>query len=278
MLLGESDVGKSHYGAQLLLRLNQKNYALRMRGAATNLDAFDEVTRALAEGKSAGHTSWTTYLESLWPVVDENGNEIDLEWPDYGGEQVRRLIDDRKVPLVWRDRLLSCDGWLLMVRIQRSGVEDDIFSRPLADILSRRAAEGVKEIRSSIQARLVELLQMLIYVRGEGTSKPLNSPALTILLSCWDELGSEGEERTPAQVLHSRLPLLSSFVKTNWVDDRVEVLGLSALEKSLQPDQADADYIDKGPENFGYVVLSDGRRDADLSLPIARLAATLAKR
>jgi hypothetical protein len=104
MLIGESNVGKSHYGGQLLLRLNQKKNALRMRGAPTNITAFDDVTKALNDGKSAPHTSATTYVESEWPVVDGEGRAVDLEWPDYGGEQVRRLIDDRRIPVDWRDR------------------------------------------------------------------------------------------------------------------------------------------------------------------------------
>lgn len=277
VLLGESAVGKSHYGAQLLLRLNQKTGTLKMRGAATNITAFDSVTKALNEGKSAGHTAANTYVENMWPVVDGNGHEVDLEWPDYGGEQIRRLIDDRKIPIAWRDRLLASDGWILMVRIQRSGVDDDIFSKPLADILLGRASDATKDVRPSVQARLVELLQMLIYLRGEGTSRILRIPALTVLLSCWDELGDENLDLRPWDVFHERLPLLSGFVRSNWAAERVEVLGLSALGRSLREDSADADYVDEGPEKFGYVVLADGHRAPDLSLPIAKLASILSR-
>lgn len=38
LLIGESDVGKTHYGAQLLKRLMKRDGQLRMNGAATNLE------------------------------------------------------------------------------------------------------------------------------------------------------------------------------------------------------------------------------------------------
>ena len=43
LLIGESGVGKSHYGAQLLKRLMQENGRIRMHGAATNLEPFETV-------------------------------------------------------------------------------------------------------------------------------------------------------------------------------------------------------------------------------------------
>ena len=65
VLIGESGAGKSHYGAQLLLRLNQQRDALKMRGAATNLSAYEGVIDALNEGRSAEHTATSTYLGNL---------------------------------------------------------------------------------------------------------------------------------------------------------------------------------------------------------------------
>ena len=277
ILLGESDVGKSHYGAQLLMRLNQKRHALKMRGAAKNISAFEEVTRALNEGKSAGHTARATYLKSEWPVIDEYGQAIDLEWPDYGGEQVKQLIDQRQIPEDWRDRLIDSKGWLLMVRIQQSAVEDDSFSRPLADIRNKPAPGQKNEIRQSSQARLVELLQILLFIRGVGTSMLIDQPALMVMLSCWDELGTEGEENTPVVMLAKRLPLLASFVNSNWATERVSIVGLSALGRPLQPDSADEAYVNEGPEQFGYVVNADGTRTPDLSVPVANLAAMVGR-
>ena len=93
LLIGESDVGKSHYGGQLLKRLMQEDGQLRMDGAATNLEPFQAVIACLDAGHSADHTPITTYHESRWPIVDNEEQKADLIWPDYGGEQIKNIID-----------------------------------------------------------------------------------------------------------------------------------------------------------------------------------------
>ena len=98
LLIGESDVGKSHYGGQLLKRLMQEDGRIRMDGAATNLEPFEAVMASLDEGLSAGHTATTTYHESRWPIIDDEGRKADLIWPDYGGEQIKNIIDERRLP------------------------------------------------------------------------------------------------------------------------------------------------------------------------------------
>jgi hypothetical protein len=71
LLVGESNVGKTHYGAQFLKRLMVKACALKMSGAPTNLEAFNTALSCLTEGKSTDHTPANTYVESVWPITDE---------------------------------------------------------------------------------------------------------------------------------------------------------------------------------------------------------------
>jgi hypothetical protein len=56
------------------------------------------------------------------------------------------------------------------------------------------------------------------------------------------------------------------FVTGNW--EHPLVLGLSALERPLKPKVPDLEYVARGPEHFGYVVLEDGSHSPDLTLPI----------
>jgi hypothetical protein len=268
-LLGESQVGKSHYGAQLLLRLNTQACELRMRGAATNLSAYEEVVQRLNEGVPAAHTPAATYEESVWPVHDINGLALDLVWPDYAGEQVRRLIDERRVSADWRDRVQKADGWVLMIRPHLAVMDDDPFSRPLTHLRNKSAGES--KGKQSSQARLVELLQMLLYARRVGASSDYGIPALTVMLSCWDEL-NDVKGLTPPEVLARLLPLVASFIATNWNPGHHRIVGVSALEQPLQADNPNESFINDGPESQGYVVMSDGTVSKDLTLPIAELA------
>lgn len=264
LLIGESGVGKTHYGAQLLKRLMKGDGQLRMDGAATNLEPFEAALESLNEGMAAGHTPTTTYVDSICPIADVSGRKAELVWPDYGGEQIKTISSTRRIPAAWRARVVGAPAWLLLVRLQQTRVSEDIFSRPLKTL--KGADVENREVQVSDQARLIELLQMLLYIRGAISTKPLESPRMCVLLSCWDELGTDEQ---PAVVLDQRLPMFSSFVHSVWAEP--SVLGLSALERPLNPRNPDIDYAARGPEQFGYVVLPGGQRSTDLTSPIQRL-------
>lgn len=266
LLVGESNVGKTHYGAQFLKRLMAKACALKMSGAPTSLEAFTTALSCLTEGKATDHTPANTYVESIWPITDDAGNYAELVWPDYGGEQVRSLVTQRRIPAAWRDRVLGAADWVLLIRLHSLRSEDDLFSRPLQSFAEAEGEAAAYE--PSDQARIVELLQMLLYLAQFHLDRPLRKPRLTILLSCWDELDTA---ELPADILASRLPMLWSFVRSNWISPIV--IGLSALERALSKTDADQEYAIRGPEEFGYVVLPNGVKDNDITLPIRRLMA-----
>lgn len=268
-LFGESDVGKSHYGAQLLSRIEVEACELKLRTTPDDISPFEEVRKRLNSGLLADHTPSGVYRESLWEVEDGKGNEFELIWPDYAGEQIRQLIDTRRMGQEWVERTQAAHGWILMVRPKLSRQDDDIFSRPLADL--RRSHEDGADTKPhrTVQSRLVELLQLLLHARGGRDRGPV--PRMTVLLSCWDELQLPAGTK-PADVLEKTLPLLASFIRSRW-SDRCEIFGLSALETELDKEKANEDFVNKGPEQFGYVVGRDGEQLADLTLPIIHLAA-----
>ena len=125
---------------------------------------------------------------------------------------------------------------------------------------------------SSDQARLVELLQLLLFLRGVGTLRPVSLPPLVVLLSCWDEITGIGEKTKPEEILAKHLPLLADFVRANWAPDKVSILGVSSLSKALDENSQDEEYINRGPDQFGYIVRADGTHDPDLTMPIAEIS------
>ena len=72
-------------------------------------------------------------------------------------------------------------------------------------------------------------------------------------------------------MLAATLPMFWSFVRSNW--ESPTVMGLSALEKALSKTESNEEYAIRGPEEFGYVILPDGKKDKDITLPIQRLMA-----
>jgi hypothetical protein len=266
LVVGESDVGKTHYGAQLLRRLMRGDGGLRMNGAATNLEPFEAAMKRLDEGMTAEHTPTATYIDSIWPVVDDEARSAQLIWPDYGGEQVKAITATRKVTGTWRARVAETPAWVLMIRLNKTRVADDLFSRPLAEL--KGASKTNEAVQPSDQSRLVELLQILLHARGAGSDGPRKTPRLAVLLSCWDEMATKG---VPNEILQLRLPMLADFVNSNWADPII--LGLSALGRQIKRGERDAEYATRGPEHFGYVVDRTGNQMSDLTIPIRLLLA-----
>lgn len=264
LLVGESNVGKTHYGAQTLKRLIVGRSSLKMYGQATNLSPYENAMESLAEGRATGHTPAEVYVESVWPVIDQEGRQADLIWPDYGGEQVKKLTAERHVPVEWRSRILSATDWVLLIRLHTLQANVDIFSRPLAQLGTSGNATAVQ--RPSDQARLIELLQMLLYVSTVSRESAVRMPTLTILLSCWDEVKAPG---IPFDVFAAALPMLCDFVQSVWKEPAT--FGLSALGKALSDKHSDSDYSTQGPERFGFFVKPDGAQDQDITWPMARL-------
>jgi hypothetical protein len=273
LLLGESDVGKTHFGAQLLLRLRTKQCELAFRETPTNIEAFDAAIKNLNRGKAAIHTASGVYVESHWPLTDKLRHRLDLIWPDYAGEQLTHITTRRYVTPEWKERIRSSSGWILMLRIEKLIVPQDTFVKPLAHIAPSSDQKTVQRV--SDQARMIELLQTLLFTRSIGTLQRIAKPRFMILLSCWDELKDVTAGEKPEDVLTRRLQLLHSFISSNWMPEAMSIYGLSALERHLSDKDVDAGYIEQGPASFGFVIDAQGKKNKDLTLPIRFMAESL---
>lgn len=269
LLVGESGVGKTHYGAQLLSRLaKSENVALKLdlSKGSVNLEPFQAALEKLNDGLAAEHTASKIYLESIWPIIDEFGSASQLLWPDYAGEQVSMMLEQRRVPDKWMKSIRTASTWLLLIRLNQHQDHADIFSKPIL------CAEQVfslddKKYEMSHQARLIELLQMMLFVREINIDAPISFPQLAIMLTCWDELPENNIP--PNQLLEKHMAMFYQYVSSIW--NKPLFFGLSALERPLSKESQDEEYINNGPEGFGYIINTDGSRSADLTLPIQRL-------
>ena len=81
----------------------------------------------------------------------------------------------------------------------------------------------------SDQARLIELMQVLIYIWSTANQRSARLPPLGVLLTCWDEMENPGR---PIDELRKRLPMFAEFVASNW--EKSSVLGLSARRRSAR--------------------------------------------
>ncbi|WP_440824317.1 hypothetical protein [Psychrobacter cryohalolentis] len=263
LIIGESGVGKTHYGAKLLMQLQQDKGSLSMNGTATNIEPFNSTMEQLHEGLTSDHTPSDLYVESQWPIKSEDEYIGEIIWPDYGGEQILNITKSRSVPNVWYERIANSNSWLIMLRPSQYRIPEDLISKPTSNVTTK-SSDSMENEDIADQTRLIELLQILLYsYRSSKSSALLN---VCFVISCWDELETT---LTPRELLRDRLPMLFDFIYANWHEPLV--LGLSALGKKLDSKNEDEEYLLKGPENIGYIVEADGSENSDLTLPLKYL-------
>jgi hypothetical protein len=272
VLLGGPNSGKTHYAGQLYGRLRRCPGLLHLRkdhGTPPDLTALEEVLRCLENGHAAPRTSADTWAEVSLPLVDERGRAMDLRWPDYGGEQLRAVFDQRTVPDDWRSRLIKATGWVLLIRLKSETKYPDAFEE-LTKLPENRNCKPARAGSWDANAHWVELLQILLHVAELSHVARLQHPRMAVLISCYDEM--EETDAPPREALAKGLPLVSSFIDSTWAADAVSIWGLSSLGRLLEVDSADESFIDVGPEFQGWVIPpGGGARDPDLSSPLAWL-------
>lgn len=274
LILGGPHVGKTHYIGQLYLRLTHrvsaKNHALQMAVQPSDLTAINHIIQRLREGRSAEHTPSGFNEEISFTVTDRHGHHIALTFPDYAGEQVRRIVSQYLISPRWQELITQSDEWLLFIRPDEIKPLEDITNRLRSHLIEQRprAKEALAKGELSDAAFYIELLQMLRYVKGQSALAAVRQPRLTVALTCWDKLPDVAIMPRPADQLRNCLPFLANFLAVAWEPAALRILGLSSTETTLDPVTPNEDFVD-GPEQKGYVVLADGSHSRDLTLLVA---------
>jgi len=271
LIIGGPNAGKTHFGGQLYGRLNSRHfkYKISPNNRPSDLTIFEDVLTKLAEGKRAGHTESSANRTIQLKADDSEGNSVVFSFPDYAGEQVKMLVDNRRVNNIWKEYIDKSNSWILFVRLDEIEIVEDLINRgiPSPDEIQKRQ-NITPPVKISDAAHFVELLQTLLYIKGVSSLQKITSPNLTIILSCWDLLKVKKTD-IPSQILKERLPLLSDFITNNWSEKSLTILGLTSTEKTLS-DEPDDDYIDRTPIDFGYIINENGKIEKDLTLSIPR--------
>ena len=279
-MLGGANTGKSTFLVQLYGRMAARKGQLVSRSAPADLKPISDGLQRLASGIPLEHTRTSAdHLMQHLPAATRDGRPVDFNIPEYAGETLEDLVKSHRIPEYWRPSIKKSDQWLLFVRLEQFGQLPELLSRPvnepeanlspheeaaLADASTHSAAASADDTELPLDMRLVELLQMLLHVRGARPRGEVSKPFLSVLLSCWDEL-SLADQSSPASVAEERIPLLYSYVRSAWREDALEFLGLSSQGRRLTTGTPDEDFVDAGPERHGYVVTRTGDRDQDLT-------------
>lgn len=270
LVIGGPNAGKTHFGGQLYGRLMDRSGLYSITTAPDDLTIFREVLDCLNEGRSAGHTSVNANTRLELALQDSQKNQIIFSFPDYGGEQVIKLVTQRKINETWQKDIENCGAWMLFIRLDEISPIEDVINRGIPDekILKSRQSDEVA-FKLTETAYFVDLLQILLNIKRASLHQQITIPRLTVVLSCWDLLPDEERLLKPEDVLMNRLPLLYNFIETTWLAKSFSIIGLSSTGKTLSATVGDKDYIKRGPEDFGYVIDEQGQEVKDLTISIA---------
>lgn len=268
LIIGGPNSGKTHFGGQLYLRFRCDEYNYRISTPPEDLTVFQEVVDCLYDGRSATHTNVDSHKNLSLEVVDSKGYVTSISFPDYGGEQVKQIVDNRQINELWRSQIIGSNNWIFFIRLDEVAEIEDIVNRPLPESVStKNNADAVLKI--SDNAFFVELLQMLLFAKQVPLKQNITIPQLMVVLSCWDALKLD-EGTTPVMLLKSKLPLFYEFVSNLWNEKDLDIVGLSSTGKTLSDKKSDYEYLSDSPENFGYIILPDGKKEKDLTILIGR--------
>lgn len=190
--------------------------------------------------------------------------QVDLKCPEYGGEQVSNIVENRELNKEWTSSIKESDNWILFIRLNNVNKPLDISDVTYSAQHQKSPKETISETEYKIsdQSFFIELLQILLHAKGTDYHKLNNKTKLTIALTCWDEMNTEEK---PYDVLKSKLPLLLNFLESNWEESCLNIVGLSAQGFSLTLPENKEKYQIEGPEEFGYLVLPDGTQTDDIT-------------
>lgn len=264
LIIGAPKSGKTTFQAQLYGRLQAHSGRIKLVKNSEDFSGLEKAYERLADGEETSTTPADENLEvTLRASLDEE--EFDLVFKDYGGEQVRNIIDFLEYDNRWAKRAKLNDRWILFIRPNRLFHHYDLSLTGYAE--KDESKDNSKndpnpKDRLSDQYRYIELIQTLLHARETSIKSPIQSPKLLIVLTCWDELHSD---QKPLKELQVRMPFFYHFLDSLWQKDSYKVIGLSAQHFPLDNEEAKNRYLDELPESFGYLVLEDDPEEPDLT-------------
>ncbi len=270
LLLGRTKTGKTSFKGQLYLRLiNSDQTSINLAIDPEKRTAIEEAVRPLEDGNSVKRTASDINEETVLSLKFKDGRIVDIPWHDYAGEKVNEIVETRVVSEDWNTRVNASKHWMLFIHVGGLKKIDNPYTRPRKELKE----PDNKEINGNNWCDttfFIELVQILIYIKGLGMRKQIETPVLQVVLSRCDEIGLD-EGGNPREELRKRLPLFVEFLETNWHPSKLSFIGLSPQEKELTETSEDDDFIFDGPDQFGYVILPDGTKSKDLTLAISNL-------
>lgn len=261
LLIGKPDSGKTTFLVQFHARVDSFKSALTLYKSIENLTPIIDGAKALANGEEVKTTPSEKSTIMNFPLLYDN-MKIDLDCPDYGGEQINLIIENREVDSKWSELIRNSNNWIVFIRPTSLSASFDLSNKTIKPEVLKSGKKEAEDYVISDQSFYIELLQILLFTKGQDAHFRNSTTKLTIVLTCWDELKNPA---TPNEELRKNMPLFLEFIESNWVDSKINILGLSSLGFNLNDKENQRKYRESGSENFGYMIKANGQKILDIT-------------
>ncbi len=257
LLMGLPESGKTSFVAALwhLIRQTSVPCPLQLVRVQDEAKYLYDIEKQWLNFQPMPHTETRTIEPILLVLQDQNGQTMEIAFPDVNGETFRTLWADR----VWGEaiapRVVEADGLLVFIHPSqaerpRAHVETNSLLTKLGNgrgpsPVKAPTTEKIEKIipydpqMAATQAQIVDWLQNF---RIMQPTRPANQPLrVGLIISAWDlaeKAMEESREWLPPKVWLSRkFPLLWQFVRANRAWLEFQVWGLSAYGGDVANDK-----------------------------------------
>jgi hypothetical protein len=262
-IAGLPSAGKSTFLAALwhLIRSGEISTALTYDGIqGIDVEYLNAIRAKWLEHKPIGRTKPSQEKLARINLARADGRKFSLSLPDFAGEGFRRmwLPPTRRATEAIGESARRAEGHLLLINV-------DKIVYPLTVDEYRLQLEGTGEEPGAVIPFDAEKSPTAAIVADILTSLE-NSPIsvrprrLAIALTAWDAVADE--EKTPAEMLLERLPLVHQMLVSRSGEIECKVFGVSA--QGLSYDNID---VTSQPDVSSHriLVVGDGERHHDLT-------------
>jgi GTPase SAR1 family protein len=268
LILGKPHSGKTTFVIQFYNRLVKNKSEIVLYKSVENISLITDDRERLSRGEETQPTQTEKYEELILPI-EYRGQKADIKYPDFAGEQITKIVEQREVNKNWNKALSESDAWILFIRLSSLTAINDLSNQTVdKETLANSASKSLEDFEIADQSFFIELLQILLQIKGYNYHLKTNSIKLTVVLTCWDELHTKD---SPRLRFTKELPLLLNFIEANWHKNSYRIFGLSSQEFKLDTQEAKDKYLDEGPENFGYIIKPDESETKDITLLISEV-------
>jgi predicted RNA-binding Zn-ribbon protein involved in translation (DUF1610 family) len=116
LLIGKPHSSKTVFLSQLYSKLQKNKSALKLYKSVDDLSPITVAREALAKGEEPQTTPSERSVKFYLPIqVGET--QVDLKCPEYGGEQILSIVENRELNKEWTDSIQESDHWILFIRL-----------------------------------------------------------------------------------------------------------------------------------------------------------------